>query len=170
MIAVADQRPARAIQHQMELRDDPTPLPLAGVNAACRDLRLPARGHLENPGVIDLIDDYAALIAFNIAVELSGRRELRILTRSVEHYKTTLGSRPPNLSWAQIVKLIVPHDKPALTAVEAARALNCKTVMPLLERRLLKTVPGTDWQRGPGGSASITRESFVAFLEKRRIA
>lgn len=162
--------PRRALQHQLELNDDPTPRPLSGVNAACRDLRLPARGHLENPGVIDLVDDYQALVAFNIAVHENSRRELRILTRSIEHYKLTQGFRPLNLSWAQIVKLILPHDKPAVTATECAAALNCKTVMPLVETRQLAIVRGTDWQRGPGGSASITRESFIAFLLKRRVA
>lgn len=163
--------PKRALQHQLSLNDDPTPRPLGDVTTAMRDLRLPARGHLENPGIIDLIDDYQALVSFNIAVDARGaRRELRILTRSIEHYKATQGFRPLNLSWDQIVKLILPHDKPALTAVEAAGVLVCKTVMPLVETKQLLTVRGTDWQRGPGGSASITRESFIAFLLKRRVA
>lgn len=165
------QMPRRALQHQLELNDDPTPRPLSGVNAACRDLRLPARSHLENPGVIDLIDDWQVLVAFDISV-LGGtrRRELRILTRSIEHYKVTRGFRPLNLTWEKIVSLILPHDKPALSATECAAALNCKTVMPLVESKQLTVVRGTDWQRGPGGSASITRESFIAFLLKRRIA
>src|SRR5438477_7226629 len=67
---------------------------------------------------IEQLIDLAYLVVFDIAVrtESSGgmiapRRELRFLTRSIEHYRLTLGSRRLELSWTEMFRLIVRADK-----------------------------------------------------------
>lgn len=154
------QRPP--VQRQMDLRD-PRYRPMAGVNAAMRDLDLTA---VEVTALLDGGD----LIGWNIATG-EARREIRVLTDSLAHYQRTLGSRPYPFEEGKVLRLILPHDKPALSGVEIQRAFNCDSghVINLIEAKLLKIVPGTDWQRGPGGSPSVTRTSVIEFL-KRRLA
>src|SRR5204862_5161480 len=69
--------------------------------------------------------------SFDIAVRTDGRggiiaprRELRFLTRSIEHYRLTLGCRRLELSWTEMFGLIVPPDKASLTGIEVDSVLN----------------------------------------------
>jgi hypothetical protein len=161
MSTTATTTSSRAVQRQMDLRD-PRYRPMANVNTAMRDLDLSA----EDVGALVESGD---LMAFNIALNPQGRKELRILTASIAHYLQTLGSRPfPHTLHSQL-STILPHDKPMLSGVEVQRALNCDsgTVINLVEARALKLVPRTDYGAGRGCTPSITRESFIAFLKAR---
>src|SRR6202000_1297891 len=76
--------------------------------------------------------DLVYLIVFDISVALesrtplmSHRRELRFLTRSIEHYRLTLGMRRFELTWPQIAQLILPPEKKSLTGTELDALLSC---------------------------------------------
>lgn len=119
-------------------------------------------------GLIDL----GNLVAFNIAVDgKTGRREFRFLTRSIEHYRATLGSRLLDLSWAQIFRLIVPHDKPVILGTEIDAALNCDPDhrQNLIRADRLQIVQGTNWRPGRNGAPIIMRDSFERFLKGRQL-
>lgn len=116
--------------------------------------------------------DVGNLVAFNIAVvNESGRREFRFLTRSIEHYRAALGMRRLDLSWAQIFRLIVPHEKPVIVGTEIDAALNCDPDhrLNLIRAGLLNTVASgaAAWRRGRNGAPIVTRESFERFLKGR---
>jgi len=102
--------------------------PLGDVNAAMRDL------DLSDEDIFQLVEQ-RALIGFNIAVELSGRSETRILTHSLEHFRQTQGRTALEMSWAEIFKLIFSGpplcaasflDQPdTLTGLALQQGLNC---------------------------------------------
>lgn len=116
---------------------------------------------------VEQLIDLGSLVAFNIAVERHGRRELRFLTRSIEHYRATLGSRQLELSWPEMFRLIAPHDKPVLVGTEVDAALNCDPDhrLNLARANLLETTNG--WRPGRNGAPAITRGSFETFLKTR---
>src|SRR6266550_239352 len=67
---------------------------------------------------IEQLIDLGYLVVFDISIALesrspilSHRRELRFLTRSIEHYRLTLGMRRLELTWPQIANLILPAEK-----------------------------------------------------------
>ena len=81
---------------------------------------------------IEQLIDLGYLIVFDISVTLesrsplmSHRRELRFLTRSIEHYRLTLGMRRLDLTWPQMAELILPPEKKSFTGVEIDAALSC---------------------------------------------
>jgi hypothetical protein len=152
-----------AIQRQMDLRDARY-RPAADTNAAMRDLDLTA------DEVIALTES-GDLVGWNIAVDPTGRRELRILSASVAHYHDTLGSRPQRFTFEQMLGRVLLHTKPVIASTEVQRALNCDSghVINLIEAGELAVVRGTDWGRGRGNVASITRASFVEFLRRRQL-
>jgi|SRR6185312_15857974 len=151
----------RAIQTKMDLRDARF-RPLGDVNAAMRDLDMSAPE-------VDALLDIQLLLGFNIAVDPDGRRELRVLTRSIEHFRETFGSNRLQLKWSEIFKLILPHDKPVVTGLEIQRGLNCDRghVENLCNAKLLKVI--TEAQPGPHGSPTITRASYEAFMKGRML-
>jgi hypothetical protein len=71
-----------------------------------------------------------ALIGFNIAVELTGRGEPRILTRSLEHFRQQEWRSSPALAWPEIFQLIFPATAQPLapytfTGLDLKQGLNC---------------------------------------------
>jgi hypothetical protein len=121
---------------------------------------------------VEHLIDLGFVVAFNIAVEgRVGRREFRFLTRSIEHYRATLGSRRLDLSWAQIFRLIVPHEKPVIIGTEIDAALNCDPDhrQNLIRADRLKIVDGTRWRPGRNGAPVVTRASFETFLKGRQL-
>jgi hypothetical protein len=108
---------------------------------------------------------------------MSHRRELRFLTRSIEHYRLTLGMRRLDLTWPQIAQLILPPDKKALTGVEIDAALSCDPNHRLNLIRAGELEPprgrgkfrGIPWSRGRNCGAKVTRESLEDFLRRRKL-
>lgn len=155
------------VQTTMPLRDPRYTRPTMTVDSA--------KGILDctEDDIVELVEVQLALIAWNIAAPGAERRELRILTRSVSEYLRDNPDRNPcyhsTLCPAEAVSLVLPSDKPAFTGVEIQRSLNCGSthVITLVESRALRLVPGTNYQRGPGGSPRIARESFIEFLKGR---
>lgn len=143
--------------------DDPRFRPLVNANAAMAMLD---RTALE----IDALCDEARLIAFDIRA-VGERKELRILASSIARLQTGQTPLVPLDDWPEIFTRICgpQKNKPALTGVDVQRSLNCDSghVINLLNEKLLRVVPGTDWQRGPGGSPSIVTSSFEQFLKGR---
>jgi hypothetical protein len=137
------------------------PRAMGDLNAAMRDLDL-------NADQVNALLDEGKLIVFNIAVKETTRKNLRVLTRSIEHYRETDGKSPLLLEWPEIFKLILPHDKHFVRGLEIQRSLNCDQghVGNLILAGLLGPLNKRP-QRGPGGSPIVTRENFEKFLKGR---
>jgi hypothetical protein len=133
---------------------------------------------------IEQLIDLGYLVVFDISLALesrsplmSHRRELRFLTRSIEHYRLTLGMRRLDLVWPQIAQLIVPPEKKSLTGVELDAVLSCDTNHRLnLIRAGELEIAGrrgkyraNAWRRGRNCGPAITRESLEEFLRRRKL-
>lgn len=137
-----------------------------------------------SPEDIEALIDLGYLVVFDISVTMeartplmSHRRELRFLTRSIEHYRLTLGMRRLELTWPQIAQMILPREKPALTGVEIDATLSCDPnhrmnlirageLEPPRGRGKSRTMP---WSRGRNCGAQVTRESLEDFLRRRKL-
>jgi hypothetical protein len=132
---------------------------------------------------IEQLIDLGYLVVFDISVALesrtplmSHRRELRFLTRSIEHYRFTLGMRRLELTWPQIAQLILPPEKKSFTGIELDAALNCDPnhrlnliragELDLPDRMKRKKNP---WGRGRNCGPVVTRESLEDFLRRRKL-
>jgi hypothetical protein len=133
---------------------------------------------------IEQLIDLGYLVVFDISVAMesrsplmSHRRELRFLTRSIEHYRLTLGMRRMDLTWPQIAQLILPPDKKALAGVEIDSVLSCDPnhrlnlirageLEPPRGRGKFREIP---WSRGRNCGAKVTRESLEEFLRRRKL-
>jgi hypothetical protein len=76
-----------------------SPRPLGCVNAVMRDL------DLDGESVVELVEE-GNLIAFDISAKNSRCKDLRVLTRSVEHFRET--GKPLVMEWPEIFRLLVP--------------------------------------------------------------
>lgn len=123
--------------------------------------------------------------------EREHRRELRILTKSIamvlslEDWRDALAepsavrcskfdvecsmfTRFP-ATWDAVLSLMLPtHAKPFLTARECKWSLNIRRVH-FINLVAAKALAGTDYRQGPGGSPTIDRASYIAFLRTRVI-
>jgi hypothetical protein len=133
-----------------------------------------AKGALDRDedGVVALIGTW--LIGWDIATPGSGRREWRMLTRSVSLAARFLDTRqrPPQWIWDEVLGLVLLRlltDQPRITGVEIQHSLNCSSthVMHLIQCEALKLLPGTTYGKGRGHSPLIARESFADFLRAR---
>ena len=133
---------------------------------------------------IEQLIDLGYLIVFDISVTLesrsplmSHRRELRFLTRSIEHYRLTLGMRRLELTWPQMAELILPPEKKSFTGVEIDAALSCDPNhrLNLIRAGELELLPSrrkycrTGWTRGRNRGPTVTRESIEDFLRRRKL-
>jgi len=152
-----------AIQTQLGLRD-PRFRPLSDIKTVLRDL---GEFDMDADTVRTLIET-GAMVAFNIAVDLSSKAYLRVLTRSIEFFRASGGTKYHDPEWSSIWRWIVPHDKPVVTGLEIRRALLCDRghVENLILARELTAVKKS--QCGPGGSWVVTRKSFEEFLKERQ--
>jgi hypothetical protein len=107
------------------------------------------------------------LVGFNIARDRATHVELRLLRKSVDLFRATNGKKRYEPEWAQVFRLVVPHQKPFVTGKEIARVLICDRghVENLILDRQLTALKKA--QCGPGGSWVISRESFENFLKGR---
>jgi hypothetical protein len=152
------------IQTQLGLRD-PRFRPLSDVKTVLRDL---GEFDMDAEQVRDLTEQ-RVLIGFNIAVDDLGRCELRVLTKSIEFFRTTKGRKYHELEWPQIFRQIVPHQKPVVTGLEIRRQMICDRghVENLILNQKLTAL--TKSQPGPGGSPTIARASYENFLKGRML-
>jgi hypothetical protein len=117
--------------------------------------------------VLQLIEDGQLAWAFSMALDPKpGRnRELRILPAAVSAY---LRGQTCELEWADVLRLLLPHNEPVILSKDIYRVLNaCSTHLYALARRKL-IVPCSTWRRGPGGGGRFTTKSFIEFLKARR--
>jgi len=137
-----------------------SPRPMGDLNAAMRDLDL-------NAEKICALLDEGKLIGFNIAVSETTRKNVRVLTRSIEHYRDNAGKKLLALEWPEIFRLILPHDKLFVRGTELQRSLNCagEHIQNLVRAKFFSI--SKKGRRGPGGSAMVTRSSFESFLKGR---
>lgn len=122
--------------------------------------------------VVALIGSW--LIGWDIATPGSGRREWRILTRSVSLGAVFLGreERPPQWVWSDVLGLVflpLLTPRPCMTGVEIQHSLNCSSthVIRLIVCEALKLLPETTYGKGRGRSPFVTCESFAEFLRAR---
>ena len=133
---------------------------------------LPVRGVMSlvdknEDQVLRLIEDGSLVWAFDVALDpkRGRRRELRVLPAAVADY---LRGQSCGLEWADVLRLLLPHDEPVILSREITRILNvCSTHTYHLARRKLIT-PRSTWRRGRGGCARFAADSFVEFLKLRR--
>jgi hypothetical protein len=137
-----------------------SPRPMGDLNAAMRDL------DLSGNAVRALLQE-GKLIGFNISAKKSQRNELRILTKSVEHFRETAGQKTLVLEWLEIFRLILPQEKLSVRGMEIQRSLNCDRGH--VENLILSAqlFPVKKARPGPGGSPIVTRESYELFLKGR---
>jgi hypothetical protein len=135
------------------------------------------------PEDIERLIDLGYLVVFDISAAVEGksplmshRRELRFLTRSIEHYRLTLGMRQMDLTWPQIAAIILPEDKQTLTTAETESVLNCDSNHRLnlirageLELPKNQWPRKTAWSRGRNCGPKVTRSSIEEFLKRRRL-
>jgi hypothetical protein len=134
---------------------------------------LPVRGVMslidrDEDQVLRLIEEGELAFAFDVASdpERGRNRELRILPACVADY---LRGQTSALEWADVLRLLLPHDEPILLGTEITRILNvCPTHTYALARRKLIT-PCSSWRRGRGGCGRFTAASFTKFLKARRV-
>jgi len=133
---------------------------------------LPVRGVISlvdrnEDQVLRLIEDGTLAWAFDVALDPKrGRnRELRVLPACVADY---LRGQACSLEWADVLRLMLPHDGPVILSKDITRLLNVSgTHTYHLARRKLIT-PRSTWRRGRGGCARFAADSFVEFLKSRR--
>jgi hypothetical protein len=132
--------------------------PLGDLNAAMRDLDAAA-------AEVQALLDVGKLTGFNISLRPGGRAAIRVLTASLEHYWQT--GRALSLEWREVMKLLLPGDRPFVPGMEIQRSLNCDAshVTAMIRAGHLRTVRGS--RCGWGGSPMVTRASLEAFLMKR---
>jgi hypothetical protein len=133
--------------------------------AGARD-RLP--GHDEDD-VLALIEETGDLSwAWNIG--LGDAREIRLLTKCVEHFAAT----GAELDWEfdRVLKAILHgYKKPFIGGTHLQILFNCSSthVINLIEADVLAVLPGTSWNTGPKGTPLVALESFVGMLKTRRV-
>ena len=118
--------------------------------------------------VLELIDGGGLLWAWDVALSpKDGRkRELRILPAAVADF---LSGRPCSLEWADVCRLLLPHDEPVILSSDISRVLNVSVthLYDLARRKVL--APCSPWRKGPGGQAKFPTKSVVDFLKSRRV-
>jgi hypothetical protein len=147
--------PMNPVTVQMTTWRTIVPRPMSCVNTVMRDL------DISSPKVMELIEE-GRLTAFNISANASSRcRELRVLTKSVEHYLTAGWKKPLIMDWPEILRHILPHERLLVRSSEIERYLNTSRVhvWALIKANCL--VPGS------ANRANVTRESFENFLKGR---
>lgn len=134
-----------------------SPRPMGDVNSAMRDL------DVDSDKVRALLDE-GRLIGFNISAQKTDRPNLRILTKSIEHYIQNGWKKPLVLEWPEIFRLILPHDKLFVRGPELQRSLNCspQQMVNLVQAGCFVSVK--KMHPGRGGSPIVTRGSFQNFL------
>jgi hypothetical protein len=140
------------------------PRPLGNLNAAMRDL------DLKEEEILVLLS-HQRLIGFNIALKTCGMMELRVLTRSLEHFRETGGQSHLKLDWPHIFRRIFPAAAGPLppyllTGVELQQALNCSRghVKNLAARYFEILRPG---RKGRGHTAGYRASSVERWLQSR---
>ncbi len=127
-----------------------------------------------NEDEIGILVDEGQLVAFDIRSPGAKRRELRILTASIVHYKQN-ATDPSYVSpitpdqAIEIVMASLKHTKPFLNRKEISKVLigGRQHGMNLVDSKALPEMPGTTHRRGPNGSAIVSRPAFIQFLEAR---
>src|ERR1039457_5818270 len=89
---------------------------------------LPVRGVMSlvdknEDQVLRLIEDGSLVWAFDVALDpkRGRRRELRVLPAAVADY---LRGQSCGLEWADVLRLLLPHDEPVILSREITRILN----------------------------------------------
>ena len=134
---------------------------------------LPVRGVMSlvdknEDQVLRLIDDGQLAWAFDVALDPKRGRnlELRILPAAVSAY---LRGQTCELEWADVLRLLLPHDEPVIFSTDITRILNvCGSHTYHLASRKLITSCSTH-RRWRGGRGHFTTKSFINFLKERRV-
>jgi hypothetical protein len=118
--------------------------------------------------VLSLIEEGKLPWVFDVALDPKrGRnRELRILPAAVADY---LRGKECSLEWADVLSLVLPHDRPEILSRDITRILNVSGTHTYHLARQKLLVPCSAWRRGRGGCGRFTAGSFTKFLKDRRV-
>jgi hypothetical protein len=118
--------------------------------------------------VLELLENGRLLWAWDVSlIPREGRkRELRILPAAVADY---ISGRQCQLDWEDVLRLLLPHDGPAILSSDISRVLNVSGthLYDLARRKVLS--PCSTWRAGRGGFARFPAKTFVDFLKSRRV-
>jgi hypothetical protein len=133
---------------------------------------LPVRGVMSlieknEDQVLRLVEDGSLLWGWNVALDPKRARsmELRILPACVADY---LRGTACSLEWADVLRLLLPHDEPVILSTDISRALNISITHTYNLAHRKQISPCSSWRPGPGGCARFPAKTFVEFLQTRR--
>ena len=117
--------------------------------------------------VLALIEDGSLAWAFDVALDpkRGHSKELRILPRCVADY---LRGQTCSLEWAEVLRMLLPHDEPVILSKDIMRVLNISSTHTYNLARRKVIASRWTWRSGPGGCARFAADSFVEFLQARR--
>lgn len=160
-------QPPCAHQRKFVLDDKPSVI-LATIAMA----RAQLPGHDEDD-VISLIDEGFLLFAWNIALREDASREVRIHPDCLNWYVRTHGKGAFPFAEEDVASGLLKRngDKPFIRGSVLRLILNCSSahIINLVEAKLLKLVPDTEYHPGPLGTPLITVSSLKSFLKSRRL-
>lgn len=117
--------------------------------------------------VIQLIECGALLWAWNIAVKCDARREVRVLSRSVDDY---VNGRRTYYELPELLEMILPKTH-SIQSVALERLLHCSGshIGNLIKTEQLRPYGELRCRRGPNGGWNVSMLSLARFLGDRRV-
>ncbi|HEX5218252.1 MAG TPA: hypothetical protein VFZ59_01690 [Verrucomicrobiae bacterium] len=130
---------------------------------------------LSRQQVLERIEDGRIAWAFCISANKSARRDIRVLTACVIEllgHKTGLPKKTANLTFDEVIELILPHHRPDLKGTELQRLLgvNPDTIRQITKRKGWVMSQRPKERYGPNASPKYSRGSVIEFFRKTRIS
>lgn len=129
---------------------------------------------LDRDAIIHRIEDGRLAWAWCISSPTVARRELRVLAASVFEVaglKTGLAKPTGDMTFEEVLELVLPHHRSTLRGVELQQVLSCRSDMIryITRRRGFKIAVRAKTRFGPYSSHKFSRESVIEFLRKGRV-
>lgn len=129
---------------------------------------------LKRQQVLERIEDGRLPWAFCISANKSTRRDLRVLAASVVEllgHKTGLPKKTAELTFDEVMELVLPHHRPDLKGTELQRVFgtNPDTIRDIANRKGFVISQCAKERYGPNASNKYSRASVVNFLRKNRV-
>ncbi len=129
----------------------------------------------DQEGVIARIEDGRLAWAFQLNPLDSYCRDLRVLTLSLIELlglKTGLPKRTADLTFDEVVAIIMPHQRPTLRGTELQRVFSTfpDTIRKIRQRGGFIVTERAKQRYGPNASHKYSRGSVINFLRRGRIA
>ena|ERR1035437_6704982 len=118
--------------------------------------------------VLALIEEGKLAWAWDVALAIrrGHRREIRVLPATIADF---LRGHTCSLEWADVLRLLLPHDEPVILSSDIIRVLNISSTHLYALARRKQLAPCSTWRSGPRGGAQFPTKNFVGFLKARRV-